>query len=136
MDTGDEAGAAAAAAYFMQLFAYVLHTGDLDRWDAVSTTDCGFCGSVRADVTRVYTNGGRFSGGELTTAPAEVLGTDRALGGYGVGIRYEMSEGAELDVSGGVVEAKPTERGQAVVDTVFGATGWVLVGLSLRNEPS
>jgi hypothetical protein len=136
MDTGDEAGAAAAATYFMQLFAYVLHTGDVGEWDAVTATDCGFCAKVRADVSRVYGGGGSFSGGELATDQAEVLGSDPTLGGFGVALGYEVSEGAELDAGGGVVELKPSERGMAVVDTVFGAHGWVLVGVSLRDSDS
>lgn len=55
--TGD--GAAAAAAYFLQLYPYAYATGDLSEWSAMSDPGCGFCSNVRDNVTRLESSGHR-----------------------------------------------------------------------------
>lgn len=52
-------GAAAAAAYFLQLYPYAYATGDLVEWSAMSDAACGFCSNVRDDVTRIASSGHR-----------------------------------------------------------------------------
>ena len=136
MDSGDEAGAIAAATYFMGMFEYVLHTGDVATWDAVSAAACEFCQRVKADVTRVYGAGGSYTGGEFSIEQASVLGVDPQLGGYGVLVPYMIAAGAEIDEAGLVVAAKDAETGRAVIDTVFSEHGWVLVGFSQEHADS
>lgn len=133
MGRDDDVGAAAAATYFMRLFEYVMKTGDVREWEVVSAQGCDFCTSVAADVERVYSTGGRIDGGRMTLEPADVLGQDPTLGGYGVGIPFEIDEGAELDSEGVVVTEKAAESAYAVVDVIYSAAGWTIVGLSLRE---
>ena len=131
MERSDEVGALAAAEYFMELFAYVMATGDVVEWDAVSDPSCGFCAGVRGDVVRVYEAGGRFEGLSLTTAGSEVLGYDEVLNGFGVGITFELPAGLERSAAGDVVGERAGDSGLAVLDVTPSEQGWHLVGLSL-----
>ncbi len=62
--TGNNVGALAAATYFMELYNYVIATGDLTEWDAVSDPGCEYCASVHDDVAALVDAGGRYDGGE------------------------------------------------------------------------
>lgn len=63
MGTPGTDGAAAAASYFMELYPYVLATGDLAEWDAISADTCDFCINTRAEVERLEAAGLRSIGG-------------------------------------------------------------------------
>ncbi len=133
MERSDEVGAAAAAGYFMELFAYVMQTGDLEEWDRISAQDCGFCQNTRERIVDVYGDGGRFSGGELRAGTVEHLGYDAVLGVHAAGLNYEFGSGAELAVDGSTVAEMGDEEGYAIVDVVFASGGWVLLGASLSE---
>lgn len=133
MQRDDDIGAAAAAGYFLDLFPYVMGTGDTARWDEISAQDCGFCSSVRDDVQAVFASGGRFTGGALTHEPGNVLGRNDMLGGYTVEISYTVEEGTELDAAGTVIDALPEEKATVYVDTVYSSNGWTLVEVSLER---
>lgn len=132
MERTDEVGAAAAAEYFMRLYRYVLQTGDLSDWEAVSAQGCGFCDRVGEDVTRVYGAGGRYVGGELELGPAEALNQDPVTGGYAVGVPYSANVSAELNAFGEVVREFPALDEYGIVDEIFSSGGWTLVGFSVR----
>lgn len=53
MATPDEAGAAAAAEYFVQLYDYSFASGDLAPWNALSGETCDFCRAIASDVAAI-----------------------------------------------------------------------------------
>jgi len=54
MSTNDEAGALAAAQYFMgDLYWYMYATGDTAEWDAIADDACVFCDNVLDDVAEM-----------------------------------------------------------------------------------
>ncbi|WP_250443983.1 DUF6318 family protein [Actinotalea sp. C106] len=136
MERTDEVGAIAAAEYFMQLFAYVMATGDLEEWDRVSAQDCGFCSGLRSDVEGVYGAGGKYQGGGVALEGTEVLGFEEVIGAYTVATSYSIQPLEQLDASGEVVEVIDAETGDAGLDVIYSARGWTLLGAStLEKSP-
>lgn len=128
MERADEVGAAAAATYFMELFAYVMHTGDHDEWDRIGIADCRFCANTTATAERIYGGGGRVVGRDVQLGVAEVLGQDPQLGVYAVLVPYSVASGLENDDAGVVIAELDAEEGALVLDVIYAAAGWTLVG--------
>lgn len=136
MDQPDETGAVAAAEYVLQLYAYALSTGDLTAWDALSGQSCEFCENTRADVDRVYADGGFYQGGELRDLyDVQVVGRDEQLGVYGVQVGFHISGGREYDGAGTVIDEFPPERSYLLVELVPSTRGWILVGGTALDGP-
>src|SRR5690625_2414858 len=67
IDDEGQAGAEAAAVYFVELFSYIHATGDFEAWDQLTADECEFCTGVRDSVSDLYE-----SGGYEVTDPPEV----------------------------------------------------------------
>ena len=133
MQRTDEAGAVAAATYFMELYSYVLRTGDHVEWDQVGIADCVFCSGTREDVDRIYGVGGRITGGALTLGTPELLVFDPGIGVYAISVPYAFASGAEENRVGDLVEPYAAKDGDLVLEVMYSARGWTLVGGS-RGE--
>ena len=57
MSKGDEAGAAAAARYYLKAYSYAWNTGDTDPIKAISDEECAFCQREIAQIDEFYSNG-------------------------------------------------------------------------------
>lgn len=134
MDRNDDVGAMAAGEYFMRLFSYVMRTGDVEEWDAISGQTCEFCASIRALAADTYSAGGRFTGGETTLGVPEILKFDESLAAYAVAIDFAIEGGEELDAAGREVREMPAETGRAVLDVAPSARSWVLLEGSSSEE--
>jgi len=94
-------GAAAAAGYFMSLYAYVLATGDLTEWDAMSGAACDFCANTRTQVDALHGAGSRSLGGiTVLAATAEDLGSNSW---YSARLTVRIEASSDIDVNGKVV---------------------------------
>lgn len=94
-------GAAAAASYLMQLYPYVLATGDLSEWDALSADTCDFCVNTRDEVERLRSAGLRSLGGvTIRSAVGKDLG---ANGWHTATLDVEIAPSQDLDATGSVV---------------------------------
>ena len=58
MDNADEAGAVAAAEYYLRLTVYAAATGDTTELEAMSGVDCAGCKNYISSVKDLYANGG------------------------------------------------------------------------------
>ena len=67
------AGAEAVARYFLDLYAYVYATGDLEAWRELSHPECIFCASVMEGVVSQQSAGKRTSGGALVVTTAQTV---------------------------------------------------------------
>ncbi|MBO1752457.1 hypothetical protein J4G33_11660 [Actinotalea sp. BY-33] len=126
MDSSDEAGAVAAAEYFMELFAYVLATGDTTDWNAVTVESCILCTNVRERAETLHASGG-MRGGGVSVHSSQLIGTDTTINARAVEVDYTFSAGEELDASGETTEVLAEESGTAVLDVSFTEQGWVLL---------
>lgn len=127
MNRTDEAGAVAAATYFMELYSYVMRSGDVAEWDAISGQTCTFCENTRTDSLAVRTDGGRLTGGDLTIHSAEVATADPAIGAFDVAVRYSFSAGQEITSAGSVVRELEAVTGTALLDVASSQRGWTLI---------
>src|SRR5690625_1752220 len=57
-DDEGQAGAEAAAVYFVELFHYISASGDFEAWDELTESDCDFCTVARSQVEELYVSGG------------------------------------------------------------------------------
>ena len=57
MTKGDEAGAAAAARYYLNAYSYAWNTGDTAPIKAISDEECAFCQREIAQIDEFYSNG-------------------------------------------------------------------------------
>ncbi|WP_250444832.1 DUF6318 family protein [Actinotalea sp. C106] len=126
MDRADEAGAVAAAKYFLELFAYVLSTGDTTEWDAVTIESCSLCTNVRERAVTLHASGG-MRGGGVSIHSSRVIGTDTTINARAVEVDYTFGAGEELDAAGETAETLAEESGTAVLDVSFTEQGWVLL---------
>ena len=134
MERSDEAGAVAAATYFLSLFDYVMQTGDLTEWDSVSAQSCGFCVNVHDDAQEIYGTGGTYVGGGFELGEAEVVGFDETLHIHGVQIPYTAAAATVLDSAGGVKREIPAGQGFLLLDVGFSPRGWMLVTGGSHDE--
>lgn len=130
MDRTDEAGAAAAAEYFLSLYSYVMQTGDLAEWDAMSWETCGFCSGVRESALEIAASGDTYRGGEISVTDIRVLPIDEEIGGYPVDVAVLQEPSRRLSSSGAVVQESPGEGGSVRVDTLFTSDRWAILAVA------
>lgn len=120
MDRDDAEGAAAAAEYFLELYPYVMTTGDTAEWEAMSLPECEACVGFIDQARMIAERGDTFTGGE-TDATVEDPGRyvrDEATGIMPLDVAYTQAEmlivdsaGAELFSSPGATEDRRMELG-------------------------
>ena len=126
MATMDGNGAAAAAVYFIELYGYVLQTGDLTEWNAMSFPDCQFCQSTAKYVQSVYSAGGSFTGGDITAEVVTVHELDGFIGGYPVDLRTTQAATSRLDAAGAQAGSLDQQTNIARFATVFYKGSWTI----------
>lgn len=127
MERGDEAGAIAAAEYFMRLSEYAFLTGDLSTWNEISTTDCGYCRNVSEAVSDVYGSGGYYTGGALELTGGAVNAFDSEISVYAIVFTYAAADASAHDSDGAVVETVPAGGGAFLIEVIPTDTGWRLI---------
>ena len=133
MEYADEAGAIAAARYFLTLGSYAMRTGDLEEWRTVSGQTCEFCDNIGALVEEAYGAGHRLTGLTVEVDEARVLGVNEELAVYGVEVHYKVAPGREIDANGVEVRSFELEDAYIIIDVVPSDRGWVLVGGDARD---
>ena len=96
--------------------------------------DCLFCANVRDRADRIYGSGGRTAGGEMELGPAELLVYDERLGIYAISVPYAFASGSETDSAGEAVTSVEADQGALVLEVIYSAGGWTLLGGSQGEE--
>ncbi|MBM7477887.1 DUF6318 family protein [Oerskovia jenensis] len=136
MDRTDEVGAAAAATYFLELYPYVMATGDLTEWDAISYVDlCEFCVKVASDVEEYRSAGSFYTGGEVSVEVTKTYPMDTLLGAYPVDVRLAQAESAVTDANGRAVDRTEATAGPLRVELIHNGAAWLLLEVS-TNMPT
>ena len=130
MSTMDGDGAAAAAVYFIELYGYVLQTGDLTEWNAMSYPDCQFCTSTAQYVQSVYSAGGSFVGGDITAEIVTVHELDDFIGGYPVDLRTTQAATEERDATRALTSSMDEETNTARFATVYYKGAWTIAAVA------
>jgi hypothetical protein len=80
MKRDDAEGAAAAAEYFIELYPYVMATGDTEEFEAMSHRACGFCEDALEQATKIEDGGWAYVGGESTLSVTQIYRRDDLTG--------------------------------------------------------
>lgn len=106
MSQPNDAGAEAAARYFVQLYDYVFATRDLVGWEALSADSCEFCTDVAADVRAIAPGDVLVQAGpsQVRTLRAWEISDDRW---FGADMVIDQPATNQFDRSGAVVSSGP-----------------------------
>jgi hypothetical protein len=113
MERDDAKGAAAAAEYFIELYPYVMATGDTKEFEAMSHRACGFCDDALEQAKRIEEGGWAYTGGGSTLSLVEAYKRDELTGVYPLDVEISQ-ESSQISESGGAqldsVESKVFDR--------------------------
>ena len=123
MDRTDESGARAAAVYFVNLYSYVLVTGDTAEWDSMTWETCTFCARIREIAISIQSDGASTVGGDLTVYDIAVAHDD-LLDGYPVRVGFAQEPATRIRADGTVAKEMPRNSGHVQVDMKWVDTGW------------
>ncbi|WP_256380377.1 DUF6318 family protein [Cellulosimicrobium sp. 72-3] len=130
MDRDDAEGAAAAAEYFLELYPYVMSTGDTAEWDAMTWAEtCDFCTSVSSEARSIRDKGDAFSGAEITLSNANVGAFDDLIGGYPILFDFDQSPHRRVAPDGNVVSDDDGESGQLQIDMLEKDGNWLVLAV-------
>lgn len=122
MDVVDEEGAAAVAAYFLELYPYVYATGDLEEWKALSHPECIFCASVVTNVEAERVAGGRSEGGLLSINSEDSI--EIRPGFFSVTIEATQTAGISYAADGSVVDRAEASASVLTFVILEEGAGW------------
>lgn len=128
-DDDGQAGAEAAAVYFLELYSYVYATGDFEKWSATTATDCGFCSATVEHVSEIYSEDGY-----ATKAPPQIQEILSQMdnsqeGAYVVEMRFRDGELRVFSSQGEVVRTAPGGDVAAWFLVQRVSDGWRLLGV-------
>jgi hypothetical protein len=129
----DEVGAAAAATYFLELYAYTMQTGDVTAWDALSWEQCEFCRSTRDQAVGMASRGETFTGGEIEPQSTTVMPRDDLIGGFPVDVVVQEAPSEHRASDGEVLNRSSGTPGTLRVDTLRAADGWKVLAVVARQ---
>lgn len=126
--TPNERDAEKAAEYFLELYEYVLETGDLETWDFRGYVDCGFCSSISEDVSSLTADGAKHHGIAYDVGYSQVVEFDDVLRSFVVELRYSSTAGEVVSPDGSQVRAfEANEEGYLLLEVGFDPhMGWRL----------
>jgi len=130
MSTMDGNGAAAAALYFIELYGYVLQTGDLTEWNAMSFPDCQFCTAIHKSISSVYEGGGHIEGGSLSAEVLAVHELDEFIGGYPIDLRVTQQPSSAYSAVGTETDSTAVSTKSGRFYTVFVNGAWQIAEVS------
>jgi hypothetical protein len=135
MERDDAEGAAAAAEYFLELYPYVMATGDTTEWDAMTWAEtCGFCTGVKSDATEIAEAGDRFSGGGLTLSNGDVGEFDDLVGGFPILYDYTQDPHVRARADGTVESEDDGSSGRFQIDVLKRDDQWLVLAVGTVDE--
>ena len=130
IDDDGQAGAEAAAVYFVELYSYIYATGDFETWDEITTEDCNFCAGVRERLEDHYAQGGYALAAPPVFESVTVHVQEAEVGDFSVEVIFLSPEVTWVAADGEVVEDFPevSTRIWVLVDHREGE--WVIRGVT------
>ena len=130
MDRTDEVGAGAAAKYFLELYPYMMKTGDFSEWDALSWDNCQYCAESRALAVKFRDDDFVLMDGQVSAQIVTVHSLDLNFDAYPVDLITHQLPGSILDSSalrvGSVDEATISTR----VDVKLDDSRWKMIAVA------
>ena len=134
MDVVDEEGAAAVAAYFLELYPYVYATGDLEEWKALSHPECIFCASVVTNVEAERAAGGWSDGGRATILSTEAV--EIREGFFSVTVVADQAASTGYAADGTVIDEALPSRNRLTFIVLNENAAWIVREVQVDEEPT
>lgn len=130
IERDDAAGAAAAAKYFIELYPYVMATGDTEEFEAMSHRACGFCDDALEQAERLRSRRELWTGGEIRSNLRESYRRDELTGIYPLDFEVEQNAARISDSEGLVLFQGTAERAAYRVEIGRKNGAWVVVEIA------
>nr|BFF19758.1 hypothetical protein GCM10025730_32790 [Promicromonospora thailandica] len=127
MERDDAEGAAAAAKYFIELYPYVMATGDTEEFEAMSHRACGFCEDALEQAERVETNDYTYVGGGSRLDVKQAYARDPVTGIFPLDAVIAQDGSQILGRDGAVVFTAEHKRFDRRIEIGRRAGAWVVV---------
>nr|WP_277818624.1 DUF6318 family protein [Cellulosimicrobium arenosum] len=139
MEKDDVNGAAASAEYFLELYPYVMATGDTAEWESMSYDGCKSCAGLIDQAEKIKKNGDIYAGGEVAVvvpAPGKYV-RDDDTGIFPLDIEYSQEPMSISDASGEEVFSSSGGKSGRRVEMGRQGGEWIVVGITdLTGEKS
>lgn len=113
IERDDAAGAAAAAKYFIELYPYVMATGDTEEFEAMSHRACGFCDDALEQAEKIKESGYTYTGGVSMLSVTRRYERDELTGIYPLDAEISQKSSRITDRNGNqlyAVKSKTFDR--------------------------
>lgn len=134
MKRKDAEGAAAAAEYFIELYPYVMSTGDTEEFEAMSHRACGFCAQALKDAGRIQDRDQTFRGGGIEVKILDRFRRDDLTGIYPLDVEVKQEASETLDVDGSLVSSAEAQVSDHRVEIGRKGDLWVIVAIAPRPK--
>lgn len=130
VDDDDQAGAEAAAVYFLELDSYMQATGDTTEWAKMSHKTCGFCAARLEQANQIAAAGDSYTGGTTDVSVAETYLQDPATGVWPIDVTVS-EDGSVITRSDGSIALKVQPSTYKRHVEIFRRDGeWVVLGVA------
>jgi hypothetical protein len=125
-------GAAAAAEYFIEQYAYVMITGDTAEWEAMSHEMCGWCSTNIEQAQTIAERGDSYQseGIQATIADPNYYVRDEATGIFPLDVEMEEAETVITDKGGRELYSAPKSVQTNRVEVGRQGGDWVIVEIA------
>jgi DNA-binding LacI/PurR family transcriptional regulator len=130
MKRDDAEGAAAAAEYFIELYPYVMATGDVEEFEAMSHRVCEYCDGVLENAAWLEERGGTFEGGRTDAVLTETYQRDDLTGIFPFNVAISQGEIVIHDQDGKQIDQVAETDFDARVEVGRRAGEWVVVEIA------
>lgn len=127
MEREDAEGAAAAAEYFIELYPYVMATGDTEEFEAMSHRACGFCDDALEQAKRIEARNYTYSGGGSTFSLIETYMRDEVTGIFPLDAEISQNPSLISDTQGKEVYSADATVSESRVEMGISNGEWVVV---------
>ncbi|MFD7021668.1 DUF6318 family protein [Promicromonospora sukumoe] len=134
MKRKDAEGAAAAAEYFIELYPYVMSTGDTEEFEAMSHRACGFCADALADIARFQARSQSYVGGEASGTVLTTYERDNLTGIYPLDLSIEQAASRVTDSAGAEISSASESTSEVRVEIGRRDGGWIVVEVASVPE--
>ena len=135
MNANTAEGARKTALYFLQLYPYVMRTGDTKEWDRLSVAkQCGFCSDVRSKAVSKRKRLQVYSGGEISAKVVTTYDRDTLYGGYPLDVSISQHASVTHDRDGKVVATGKANSSLLTVDVLRASKGWKILEIGTAGN--
>lgn len=130
MEREDAEGAAAAAEYFIELYPYVMATGDTEEFEAMSHRACGFCADALEQAKKIRMRHETWSGGKIRGTLLETYARDDVTGVYPLDFEVKQAAARITDAEGATVFEGEDEEATYRVELGRKDGSWMVVEIA------